>query len=144
MDSIEFIINDTYKMMMDWPFGTILSILICLVSLIIIFLIMWGLFTIIDSWFLPRQDGIGIIMDKNFTPAHNTTHLMNVGNNVIIPTTTHYPDDYSLVIEIDGKNDSISVNKKFFKSVSKDSQVRIEFVLGRISNGLYIKEIGSV
>jgi len=129
-------------MLVDWPLGTIMGILILLMVLMLVGLFIWGLFTAADSWFLPRERGPGRIAGKSFTPAHYQPVLIhNAATNTSMPYPVYHPDDWSLRVEVEGRQDSISVGKKEFKSIAEGDNVIAEYVRGRLSGGLYLKSI---
>ncbi len=99
-----------------------------------------GVYRVIDSWFLPKHSGEGKIVDKEFTPKHTTITWIATGTTTF-PLISTDPDDYSLLIERSGKSDWISVDEEFYKSVHEGQTVKIDYVLGRISKDLYIKEV---
>ena len=126
----------------DWPDGTICSVLILAVCLMLLGLALWGLFIVIDSWFLPRKKSLGRVVGKKFTPAHSeTTWHYNAASKTTTPVTIFHDDDWSLFVEVNGLKDDISVVENFYNSVSEGSKVMTEFVIGRLSGGLYLKGI---
>jgi len=58
-----------------------------------------------------------------------------------IPQTFHYPDDWSLCVEIGGKQDWISIQKAIYRRCKIGEKVEADYVIGRVTRELYIKEI---
>jgi hypothetical protein len=130
------------RMLGDWPLGTFIGVLLLLVVLLVAVLIAWGCFVAADSWFLPRNRGMGKIVGKVFTPAHVQPVLIyNAATNLSLPYPVFHPDDWSLCVEVAGRQDSISINKKDFGTLSIGDNVIAEYVSGRLSGGLYLKSI---
>jgi len=120
--------------------GIVIGVLIWLATLLVIILLGYGLFHLIDSTYLPIHTDIGEIMGKNFKPGHYQTTYVKVGN-VLSPITTYISDKYSLVIEIDGYTNSIGVNEYKYNNVNIGDQIKCDYVTGRICGGIYIKGI---
>ncbi len=126
----------------DGWFESIVAVLILLIVLGLIGLISYGLFIAIDSWFLPRNHDKGKIVSKTFTPAHiQTIWIFNAATKTNMPQLISYPDDWSVRVEIEEKQGSISISKKFYDSLKEDDQVMTEYVIGRFSKNIYIKSI---
>ena len=140
------ILKDFFEMMtetaMDWPLGTIMAILLALLLIMLIGIICIGLYIAVDSWFLPRQQSKGRVICKKFTPAHTQTIMIyNAALKMSLPSQVFHPDDWSLCIEVDGKQDTISVQHKFYLATKEGSVVDTEYVIGRMSGDLYIKGV---
>lgn len=130
------------EILTDWPIGTIAGILFFACILTLIILVARLLFAALDSWFLLRKNGIGRIVAKTFTPAHTEIILIyNSATQTNMPHLIPHSDDWSVRVEVDDKQDSISISKIFFDSLSEDDQVTVEYVRGRLSGNIYIKEL---
>lgn len=131
-------------MLGDWPIGTFVGLLLLAAIAIFVGLVLWGLGLAIDSWFLPRQRGKGRVTGKDFTPAHTSTIMIyNVATKTSMPHIVHHPDDWSVTADVEGLNDSISVTQEFYDSVQPNDWVTVDFVRGRFSGGLYLKEMSA-
>ena len=130
------------EMLTDWPLGTIIGTLFIILVLILVGLIVRGLFIAIDSWFLPRRHGMGMVVGKTFIPAHTQMILIyNAGTQTSLPQPIFQPDDWSVRVEINGRQDSMSVSRGLFDSLSERGSVVVEYVSGRFSDNIYLKEI---
>lgn len=118
----------------------ILGSILWVMSLIIFGLIAWGTFYLIDYSFLKQQQDKGIVIDQWICPAHNSTSFVMTGK-VMIPITTHYNTSWHLDIEINGLKDDVSVSKSYFDLIDIGDSVNCEYVNGRLSNYIYIKNI---
>lgn len=128
--------------LVDWPLGTVAGSLLILALLLLAGLIVWGLFVAVDSWFLPRSRGMGKVRSKEFTPAHTDMILIyNAATKTSMPHPMYYPDNWSVCVEVSGRQDSISVDQEEFNILKEGDSVITEYVSGRISNSLYIKNI---
>lgn len=145
MNFLTDMITMLWETLTDWPLGTIVGIILLVCVLVLIGLVMWGLFMAIDSWFLPRRHGTGRIVGKTFTPAHTGMIVIyNAATKTSMPHPIFHPDDWSVSVEVDGRQDSVSVSREFFNSLSENSSVMAEYVWGRFSRNLYIKGLSRV
>lgn len=104
-------------------------------------LALFGIFIAVDSWFLPKKQATGCIVDRRYHPPHTTTHLQTVGK-VTIPITTHHGPSWELVIRLDdGRMDSIGVSEECYDAAVIGGRATVEHVDGRITGGLYIKAL---
>lgn len=130
-----------YKEMFEDGFwGCIIGIITGLAVLFVIVLISYGIFYVADSAWRPEEKGIGIVSNKEFTPAHTTTTLVMSGK-VMIPISTYYPDNYSLIISLGELSDSFSVDENYYNEITIGTKLKILYCHGRMSKSLYIKEI---
>jgi hypothetical protein len=148
----EFVMNfvkDTIvmfgEMLGDWPVGTILGTIIIAVFLLIILLtsllVMRSIFIAIDSWFLPRNQGRGRVMGKKIIPAHTEMCIGGGPPTAFTFYPVSYPAVWSVCVEVSGKQAYISVKQEFFDSISEGDSVFVEYVHGRLSGSLYLKNL---
>ncbi len=140
--SLRWFIEDMIRMAKDWPLGTVLFVIIVLVSLFCLAMIFWGIFIAVDSWFLPRMQGLGQIVGRSYSPAH-TTYVSNTCNGVTTMTPIYCPASWSVCVEVDGLQDSVGVSQDCYDSAINGSPAKVDFVIGRFSRKMYIKEIYS-
>lgn len=137
---IELWTRELPKMLQDWPLGTIVGMILIAVAIAVVLLALWGVFTAVDSWFLPRRRTTGVITGKHYTAPYTTTHFHTVGK-VMVPQTTHHPEQHDVTIAAGSRSDTISVTKEYWVSAREGDEVTIEYVDGRLSGRLYIKEL---
>jgi hypothetical protein len=131
-----------WETLLDWPLGTVLAILLAAVVLMLAFMLYLGVYHAADSWFLPHQQAPGHVVGKTFTPAHTTTTLIyNAATKSSMPHVTHHPDSWSVTVQVDDKVDEMDVSKEFYDAVRKNTGVATEYVIGRFSRGLYLREL---
>lgn len=118
----------------------VLVVLGVAVAGLIILLVAGVLYQAADSWSQPLEQGYGLIVGKDFVPAHTTTSLILVGK-IFVPVTNYHPDNWEVSVGVDDQQDSISVTEEFYESVSNGDRVKVEFVHGRYSGDLYLKDI---
>lgn len=140
MSFINYIFID---MLMDWPLGTIVAILLIIVGLFLIGLAGYGIFRAIDSWGLPKKKGNGKIISKTYSPESSTMVPVTIGK-VTTLQRHRIPESWSVTIAVNEKTSSCSVKESFFERASRGMQVLVEFVEGRFSKDIYIKEIYEV
>lgn len=129
----------------DWPMGTIIAVIMFACVSAFFALIAWIIFKVIDSCFLARKHGVGRVVSKIFTPAHTQTILIyNAATKTSLPHPIFCPDNWSVSVEINGKQDNMSVSKEFFSLLSENDSVMTEYVSGRLSRSLYIKGLSCI
>lgn len=106
----------------------------------ITFLILWGIFSLLDSCGRPEKEGYGEIIGKYYHEPYTTTTFIKSGD-VNVPITTFHPERWSVDITVDGSTDGIDVSESYYNSATDNQQVYVSYVRGRISNKLYIKSI---
>lgn len=145
MEFLSWFWNEMQGMLVDWPVGTIAGVLVIVVVLFLVVFVLWGVFIAIDSWFLPRKRKVGRVVGRTFTPAH--TQPMPIYNAATKSThihLIHHPDNWSLTVQVDDLQDSVSVDEEFYDYHTAGKQVWVEYVTGRFSGGLYIKGLSRV
>jgi hypothetical protein len=134
--------NGFLQMLTDWPGGTIMGSILLVVVLFLIGLVLTGIYYAFDSWFLPNIPAVGYVVSKHFTPAHTTIMMMyNAATKTSLPTPIHRPDLWEVEITCNGLTDKVSVSKEQFNKLECKTSVKIEYSTGRISSGMYIKNV---
>lgn len=134
-----------HEMLMDWPIGTVLALFTALLAIVVSAFIVCGVYTALDSWFLPRNHGMGIIVGKKFTPAHtDTIYIYNAATKTSLPQIILYADDWSVRVQVESRQDDISVGEKMYDSLTERDSVIAEYVNGRLSGDLYLKGISRI
>ena len=135
-------------MLGDWPVGTLLGVFafVCLAGvLFLVCIAVWGVFIAADSWCLPRKRRDGRVVGKAFTPAHTEIIMIYTAATLTrVPHPICYQDEWLVSVDVDGKQDSMSVSEKFFDSVSEGDAMLTEYVLGRFSRRFYVKGLAHV
>lgn len=119
-----------------------LGILMWIVSGVLVLLVSWGLFILVDSTFMPIQEKDGLVVGTKYSPPHDVTTYNKIGD-VMVPNTVHYDESFYAVVEIDSLQDDIQINGNYYYSEPRGEVVHCTYVRGRISNDLYIKTITS-
>lgn len=142
MSIIVDIVKMILEMLHDWPLGTVVGVLMLLAVLLLLGRLALGCFIALDSWFLPRKRSIGQIVGKTFTPAHTTIASMyNAATKTSMPHPVFHPDDWSVTVAVSEHQDSLSVGEDKFNALKEGDDVLAEYVMGRMSSGLYLKSI---
>lgn len=141
METLSHLLNFFFDTLADWPAGTFFGVFVGglgIVSCLFITLLAGiGTFRILDSWFQPIKKAIGVVKGKKFTPVDPFDPFFR-------DCPPHHVDHWNcwtLIVEIDGKQNSIDVAKDFFGNTAKGSQVTVDYVTGRLSGDLYLREI---
>lgn len=118
-----------YASGMDRLIGVLLLILISLTAILVLGLA----FLLIDEAGVKSHEVTSTsIVQKEYTPAH-TTHGFIPAGKVIIPTTTHHPNRYTLYFDIEGNYTSINVSGEFFDVIRIGDRVEVQYGHRRIS-----------
>ena len=126
----------------DWPFGAVLVITAIAIILLITYMLCCVILTALDTWFLPKKQGLGKVVKKKF--IHDDASSLLALNYALRPYTSVpniRPDKWKLTVEIDGVQDTISVDGSLYNSVSVGDPVKAEYVIGRHSKDLYLKSL---
>ncbi len=126
----------------DWPMGTFLFIFVVILEVIVGVVVLALLFWLVDSRFLPHSEGSGVIIEKEFTPAHTTTTLTyNATLKMSTPSTIYHPDEWSLLIKIGQEDSWISVSEQYYNRHETGDVISLTYSRGRFSHGVYIKTV---
>lgn len=120
--------------------GIVMGVIFWLLGLLLLGLVIWGIFYLADSSFLPVQQAEGRVTRKYIVPAHDDTHFQWIGK-VPMTTTTHYEAEYRAVVKVDGKYDEISLSDTCFRLIDSGQRVNCWYVIGRFSGDIYLKRI---
>lgn len=122
------------------PLDVVIYGLIALLAIGVLGLIGILVYYAFDSSSLPLEQGQGRIVGKEYTPAYNTTGLIPMGKG-LMPITTYHPDRWEVAVAVGDQQNSISVTEEFYESAAEGDWVRVEFVRGRYSGNLYLRNI---
>ena len=137
-----FTMERLVRTLYDWPLGTIVSIVMLCALGLLSYLIVLGTYVAIDSWFLTREKGYGRVVAKYFTPAHtNIILIYNAALKMSLPHPVYHPDNWSVAVDVEGRQSSTSVNQEYYHSARDNDQVIVEYVSGRLSGDMYIKAL---
>lgn len=129
------------ELIYDWPLGGIVAILVIVLTIAVIGLIIRALLLVIDSWFLPKKEALGVIDSKTFTPAA-TTLQYDVAVKAPMPVTS--APEWSVDITIGDKSSSILIEREDFRNLKKGDNVRAIYAVGRFSRKLYLKSFRKI
>jgi hypothetical protein len=94
-------------------------------------------FVLVDSvGITPTKTAITVIKVKQVVPAYTT--IIMVGK-IIAPQ--HNPESYRLKFNIEGKELSVRVEKKFFDDVKVGDRIEVEYGFGRLSKSYQLRQI---
>jgi hypothetical protein len=116
--------------------GILLGIFIWLLSITFVFIIVGSVLYLIDCAIGTKKQGVGIIVDRNFDPAHTTHHHSGKHHH-----TTHYPDRWYVSIKVEDLSDQIQVNELYYNESWVGDSVNIKYTKGKIFDAIYIDEI---
>lgn len=129
--------------------GAVIGVIVMLVGLVVIgtvlfivWLIGYGIFRAIDSWFLTEQVALGCITGKHYTPP-STTFMPIISGNVTTMIPAAIPEDQTVSVRVGQKKGTMSVNPGYYENVRVGDHVNVYFVTGRISGRLYLRKLSS-
>ena len=124
----------------DGFLGFFMSTIMTIVVLFVLLLAGWGVIWLADNVGMTPVRAQGTIVSSEFVPAHTTTTYTTI-NNVTTPIITHYPDAWYVTIQVGELTDSVPVTQNYYTLAEKGMPVNVMYVSGRVTGGLYIKEI---
>lgn len=129
-----------WKLLRDWPSGTVIGILLIALALFLIYMIVWGVCTAIDSWFRPTEIGTAVVTSKDHRPAWTQFIPITVGR-VTSMTPIFHPESWYVCVELTHLSESgiIDITRKYYHEVTVGDKVTVKYVTGRLSKGVYIK-----
>ena len=109
----------------------------------VIFLICYGIYSLINSVGLPKKIGYGILIDKKFIPRHTTTIMTySPVMKMVFPQIMHHSDKWTFKFEIDGNMTYGSFNEDIFGKTIVNEQYKLIYSEGRINKkNKYIRSI---
>jgi hypothetical protein len=140
------IIEMISKMLLDWPIGSVLGVILSGAILIVIWLVLSEIFCLIDSCFLPIQKSMGEVREKEFTPAHITyISVYDAALKTSRMQPVYHSDEWMVTVEMQNKGQPVEVDleieKELFEKISKDTPVLVDYVTGRFSGSIYPKDL---
>ena len=108
-----------------------------LAILVIIFVVILLAVKIGNSiWLTEPEVGTGVVVSKEFVPAHTTFIL---AGKILIPRRV--PDAWYVAVAVNGEEAKIAVAHEFFEQVEPGTEVSLLFSYGRVSGWIRVKEI---
>ena len=127
-------LKEFWNLFLDWPQGTIISVISIIVAIVpsalIGYLALGGILSAFNSWFMPDIKSLGEVMDKKVRPR-----IREMAGAIDIPA------GWLVTVKAGEETGDISVSKTFFDSLNKGDKVNLLYKNGRIYKGLKIKEI---
>lgn len=136
MNIILGIIASSFDSAHDWPVGTLMA---AIMAILILVVIAYGLFIAVDRVFCQVRIDTGRVIEKSSEPSYITTVFTGV--ETLVPNPILITDEFWLCIEIGGQTNSVSVGRELYDKVSVDSEVRVEYVRGRLSGNIHVKKV---
>lgn len=120
--------------------GWFLIVLLWLLLVLLVGIIIYGILSAINYWFLPLKEGYGKIISMHFEPAHYSTILVyNAATKTSMPMTTWHPNAWKLTIEIDGLEDDFYLTKEGYVKHKIGEKIYVEYTNGRLWKSVDIK-----
>ena len=112
------------------------------IFLIVVGLALWGILYIINYAWRPVLDGYGLIIHKEFIPAHDeTTITYDASSKMSLPHTTHYDDEWVVTVQLKDMCDECDVEKEEYKKLKLNDRIHVAYSTGRLIKSLYIKKL---
>ncbi len=99
-------------------------------------------FFMIDSTFLPYQNGHALVLNKHLTPAYveSTIQTIKVDQvTIFLPQTINHPERYYLTLQILGFTNDMEVNQNSYIETNVNTEVSIQYAQHRFHNQISIK-----
>lgn len=134
--------NSLLKMLVDWPLGTLLAIVLLLTAGLIGMMMLRGIYIVGDSWWLPAHSAQARVVSKRYTPPELKTILIyNASLKASLPQPYVESASWELTVELDGEQATAQVDARAYDASPVDSIKRITYVRGRYSRRAYIKHV---
>lgn len=128
----------------DW-IGAFFGSIIVLLVIIIVGMILWSAFYVLDSWFLPVQQGVGEIESRSYNPAHlqpMATTIAGIGGGVnTVVMQACIPESWSVIVRMDKRIASMECSEAYYNEATQGKPVAVHFVNGRLSSKFYIRSM---
>ncbi|WP_077920441.1 hypothetical protein [Spirosoma sp. 209] len=121
-------------------FGYFLGVCMWICVLLMLGLLLIGVLYVADNVGMPVKEGKGVVIGKRIAPAHTTTTWVMSGK-VLVPVITRHPTVWYLDIQVDAQTDEMHVSEARYNKTPIGKTVQCKYVLGRLSEDLYIREI---
>jgi hypothetical protein len=99
---------------------------------------------LIDNIGVEPVVGPGVVVASEFIPEYWTTDVSTTTvNNETTTTSTpvYHPDSWSMTIRVDDKTGVLEVSQHEFNIYTVEKNVTVRYIHGRITGGLYIREL---
>lgn len=121
---------------------SVIGIIMWVISLVLFLGVIYWSGHLIDSLWLPVNNGTGVVVSKEFCPSYTiSTVIYDSSNKTTIPQTSYHSDEWIVGIMV---NDIVCrkvVTEKFYNKLYMNNDVDIKYSFGRIWKTLYIKKI---
>ena len=120
----------------DWieiMFGTLIAVLVCV--------ILYLFFIFVDTVAQPEYNANGVILSKEFIPAHTTYHSVATANGGSMLMPTHVADSWNVEVLFMGVNGSCAITEHLYNTLDIDDLVGIQYVEGRITGDKYLQSV---
>ena len=132
-------IEDYLRMLHDWPLGTLVGGVIALIGLLLICGLIYWIVKLIDTVGRPVRSTVGVITDRDSTPAHTTVTLIyNDATKTQTPIFNHIPASYDVTVQLlDGLERTLSVSHETYNQAHKGDRVTVFYVIGRMTGHIH-------
>jgi hypothetical protein len=121
--------------------GVMLLIIIFLVFVAYVFYhILYQFLIVIDSRFIKHDCGKGKVVDLCCTPARDVSTRIAEGE-ILRPFMPCYPAQYKVCVNFYCDDQWCFISQELFESLIKGDSLNVSYVIGRLSQKIYIQEI---
>lgn len=118
-----------------------MAVVMYILIIVVALLILWLVFYLVDTVGVKAHEEQVRAVDKDFTPAHNQTTMIQSGK-VLVPIITRVPDHWAIIVRTNnGDHASCSVSYNMYKMIYEGSYVNGFIYSGRLSRATYCKGI---
>lgn len=108
------------------------------VGMVVLAIVLLAAFNAWDSWFLPENQGSGIVKSKKIRPASSRIHMRPMGYG-FATSMTRTSASYQVEIEMQGQIYTVNVSQTKYDALSINEQVNVGYVIGRVTGGYCIR-----
>ena len=113
-----------------------LAIIVLAIALILIGMILWGLFYLLDTCLLPTYQAKGIIDGHSYSPSS----MILIGTGGIL-NPYHIPESWNVRVRVGRRTGWMSVSKSFYDFLQDGHPVVVSFTNRRLTRRMHIKSL---
>lgn len=121
---------------MNW----LVAIVTAFLLLIILTVVVYGLFALLNYAFLPSREGEGYVFNKEKESAHSVLTASPVlgASGGISLGSRYVPKQWYLGVNVDGRSGWMSCGKKFYKETEVNTKVKVTYRVRRLTRSIDI------
>ena len=100
-------------------------------SIVLVFVVIFGLYYLINFAWAPVHTGTGIISELYYKPPYTTTTLMTVGKS-LMPITHYHHETWNVCVNFNGSIHKTTTGEDLYRLLKEGQSVKFEYQTGRL------------